>query len=161
MTSKPDERSAQKPGGGDPAANLPFSRVILVEQVPEAGTDVVIQASAAECAALAALDGLAGIGMLEAHFHIAHRPNKGFNVSGHVRASISPICVVSLEAFEATVEEDIDVDFAPQADLPKPRETKSKPETVKSRGLAPLEEQEVDPPDPIVDGKIDLVVCVI
>jgi len=148
MTIKSPERSAVKSRGGSPA-DLPFSRVIAVEHVPEAGTDIAIEANAEERAGLAACDGLAAIGALEARFHVAPRSGKRFNVSGRVSASVMQTCVVTLEPFESTIAEDVNVDFAPTADLPKP-------EAVKTREQAPRAEEEEDLPDEIIDGKIDL-----
>jgi uncharacterized metal-binding protein YceD (DUF177 family) len=148
MTTKSSERAALKSRGGSPA-DLPFSRVALVEQVPEAGIDVAIDATAEERAGLAVCDGLVGIGGLEAFFHVVPRPGKRFNVSGRVSASITQICVVTLEPFESTIAEDVDVDFVLSADLPKP-------EAAKAREPALRDEQEEDPPDEIFDGKIDL-----
>jgi uncharacterized metal-binding protein YceD (DUF177 family) len=129
---------------------------MIVEQVPEAGTDVVIVANAGECTALAAWNGLAGISMLEAHFHVAHRAGRSLNVSGRVSASMTQICGVSLDPFESTIAQEVDVDFVPQEDLSKPKGIKSKYEAAKMRERAPLDEEEEDPPDLIVDGKIDL-----
>jgi hypothetical protein len=157
-------------GSGDaPKADgeneLLFSRPIMVEQIPEAGTDFVIEASADERAALAVCDGLVAIGKLEARFLVAPRPGRRFNVSGRVWASITQTCVVSLDPFESEITEDIDLDFAPSEDLPKsdtmkaeavrPRQAKSKSANMMSHDRGNAEEEE-DPPDPIVDGKIDL-----
>ena len=58
-------------------------------------------------------------------------------------------CVVSLDPFPATVEEDIDVRFAPRDDERAARRRgPEEPETVSMT--------EDDEPDPIIDGRIDL-----
>ncbi len=143
-------KSNQAAGATEPAGRLPFSRVIAVDTIPDHGLDIAIEADADERAALAARDGLVSIGKLEARFHVAHRPRKGFNVSGRVTALITQICVVSLEPFETAVTENVDVDFAP-AEAPAAGHDGG---ALRDRVSSFDEDQ--DPPDPIVDGKIDL-----
>jgi hypothetical protein len=174
MKSKAHEpkinRTAKEPDSGELHENT-FSRPIAIEQVPEAGADFAIEANADERSALAALDGLVAIGKLEARFHVVPRLGGRFNVTGHVTASITQTCVVSLEPFEAVIEEDIDVDFAPAEDIAKQEPVRLDLTKSSSRGQKPgkakfeskmptdqgsLEDDEEDPPDAIIDGKIDL-----
>lgn len=124
----------------------PFSYCIDVAGVPEGGLDVSVTADAEALRALAALDGLAALASLTAEFHVAPRPDSSFNVSGEVRAKVTQICVVSLEPFESTIVEPIDVDFAP-LDMAEARAA--------AMSEAPSGEER-EPPDPIVDGQIDL-----
>ena len=73
----------------------------------------------------------------------------GVRVTGEVHAEVTQLCVVSLEPFAATVDEPVDVRFAPAEAA----------ETARRAGDDDAEMVEVggeDPPDPIVDGKIDL-----
>ncbi len=156
MTSKSDERPVQKPGGFDEAP--PFSRPIIVEQVPEAGTDLVIAATAEECSALALLVGLVGIAKLEGDFHLAHRPRRGFNVSGSVKAVVTQTCVVSLEPFETMVTETVNVNFMPMDVLNQDDFglNQSKIMKTKTQEQTLLNDDDEDPADPIIDGKIDL-----
>jgi hypothetical protein len=118
----------------------PFSYVLDVDRVPEAGLDITISANPQERQALADFDKIPKIGHLDAAFHIAPRGEGCFNVSGEVHARITQICVASLDPFESDVVETIDVDFAPQDQL----------EAVS----VDLDSEE--PPDPIIDGKIDI-----
>ena len=73
----------------------------------------------------------------------------GARVTGAVHGELTQICVVSLEPFPATVDEDVDVRFAPQtaADSGVARRT----EEAQTFSLA-----DEDEPDPVIDGKIDL-----
>lgn len=70
-----------------------FSHPVTVDEIPEQGLDLTINADAATRQALAAADGLAGIATLEADFHVARRGIAEFNVSGSLRAKITQVCV--------------------------------------------------------------------
>ncbi len=126
-----------------------FSHPILVAEVPEGGTDISISADVETLRALADADNLPNIESLDADFHIARRPGERFNVSGEMRAKVTQICVVSLEPFESEIIEPIDVDFAPSKEA---AELAAKWDAAEIAHLEPGE----DPPDPIVDGQIDL-----
>jgi uncharacterized metal-binding protein YceD (DUF177 family) len=120
---------------------LPFSYPIDVDKVPEGGLDLDVSAGPKECEALAAADGIPAISRFDAAFHVVRRAGGRINVSGELRAKVTRICVVSLEPFETDVIEPIDVDFAPETAL----------------SVTPsAEDDQDDPPDPIIDGKIDL-----
>lgn len=132
-----------------PSAEKPFSYPIEVETVPEQGLDVSISADEAARQALAKADGLPAITSLEAEFHVARKGLALFNVSGTVRAWVTQTCVVSLEPFESEIVEDVDVDFAESAAV---LEATARAGSLVSPPGAP----ERDPPDPIIDGTIDL-----
>jgi hypothetical protein len=122
-----------------------FSYPVNVDEVPEQGFDLTISADPPTCQALAAADGLAGIVSLEADFHIARQGIAEFNVSGSVHARVTQVCVVSLEPFDTDVVEEIDVDFAPPAAAAL---ASTMPGAPGASGR--------DPPDPIVEGMIDV-----
>ena len=127
-----------------------FSRPVRVEALPKDGLTQTIEANPAERAALAALNGLPGIAKLTATFVLRRAGRGGVRVSGAVHAEFTQTCVVSLEPFAATLDEPVDVRFAPPAE-----------EGAARRGAsgAPVETILVDAegaPDPIVDGQIDL-----
>jgi uncharacterized metal-binding protein YceD (DUF177 family) len=151
MKSKSNERSANKSGDGDLKEPLPFSRVIDIDHLPDTGREFVIEADAAERAALAAWNGLADLGKLEAVMRVTERMRGRINVRGRVTGLMTQTCVVSLEPFESAFAEEVDVDFVPAEDL-----AKADREAVLSYDRAIQGEDEVEPPDPIIDGKIDL-----
>jgi hypothetical protein len=129
----------------------PFSRMLEVDRVPEEGLDLTINADVDERQALADFDEIPAIGRMEAEFHIARRPRGNFNVSGEVRALVTQTCVVSLEPFDSEIVEAIDVDFAPAS------EGQSTPSAAAGPTEADFEGSDgADPPDPIIDGRIDL-----
>jgi uncharacterized metal-binding protein YceD (DUF177 family) len=124
----------------------PFSRLVRVEPLPRDGLTQTIEADAAERARLAALCNLAAIGALTASFTLRKSGRNGVRVTGQVHAEVTQTCVVSLEPFEAVVDEPIDVRYA--SEPPRRKDGDKEPETV--------DFEAEDPPDPIVDGRIDL-----
>ena len=122
----------------------PFSRPFAVSELRDTGHEIAITARPDERQALAAMDGLAAISRLEADFRIARRGRIGLSVIGRVRASVTQTCVISLELFEAEVSEPISVRY----DL-KRQETPD-------LEAAAFEIGDADPPELVVDGRIDL-----
>ena len=126
----------------------PFSRVIRVEAIPREGQTVTFEADAAEREALAAFLKLAPIEALSAALALTRSGSGGVKVTGAVHGELTQVCVVSLEPFPATVDEEIDVRFAPRAEDGAAGKPWTEPES-----FSMTDEGE---PDPIVDGKIDL-----
>jgi uncharacterized metal-binding protein YceD (DUF177 family) len=124
-------------------AEVGFSRPLRVETLPRDGLTQSVAATASERAALAESNDLVEIAALTADF-VVTRSGRGVRVEGTVHAEVTRTCVVSLEPFPVVIDEDVDVRFAPASER-RPRE---EAETVA------LDVE--DPPDPIVDGKIDL-----
>ncbi len=122
-----------------------FSRPVKVEPLPREGLTVTIEANAKERAALAKLDDLADLAKFTATFSIK-KSGKGVRAVGALHAEATQICVVSLEPFDVTIDEPVDVRFeaarAPQA---------------AAKGQAEIGDLEAeDAPDPIIEGKIDV-----
>src|SRR5947209_20194844 len=92
---------------------LAFSRPLEVDQVPPEGLELTISAREAERHALAAENGLEGLAKLEAQLQVAPSRGGGLVVAGELRARVTQICVVTLEAFDTELVEPIDVKFAP------------------------------------------------
>lgn len=142
-----------------------FSRPLVVDSVPDDGLERLVEADADECAAVATEIGLPAVHTLCAHYDVSRLPGGRLRVEGEVRASITQICVVSLEPFESEVTRSLDVTFAaaPAPDRP-PSERQGAPTSRRRReSEAPRTPEPVkvaagdaDPPDPIVDGRIDL-----
>jgi uncharacterized metal-binding protein YceD (DUF177 family) len=152
MKPKTNGRSVGgKSAGSDLKENRPFSRLVTVDPLSDDGLEVAIEADAGERAALAALDGLVDIAKLVAVFRVTRRPKSMVNVRGRVTATITQTCVVSLEPFETEIAEEVDVDFMRAEDL-----ARAERENAAARDQAKVDAEEIDPPDPIIDGKIDL-----
>jgi hypothetical protein len=126
----------------------PWSVPVTVAQIPEAGLHRDIEASAAERKAMAEVAGLREI--LSAHAALDVTPRSGgrVHVGGHVRARIGQTCVVTLDPIESEIDEPIDLIFAPPGQIPQLADLVD--ESVESGGEIP------DPPEPIVNGVIDL-----
>jgi uncharacterized metal-binding protein YceD (DUF177 family) len=153
------------PGLVDASVHSAFSRPLKVEEVPPEGMVVTISATEAELRAIAAQDGLEGLAKLEGALHIEPWHKGGLAVTGEMRARVTQICVVTLEAFDSEIVEPIDVKFAAAAapDLPPTVAGRLK-RAPRSRSAPRLEEplpgtaalETDDPPDPIIAGRIDL-----
>jgi uncharacterized metal-binding protein YceD (DUF177 family) len=122
---------------------------VIVAQIPDAGLHRAVEASDAVRAAMANIVGLREIMSARASFDLKPKSGGRVHVTGEVHARIGQTCVVTLDPIENDIDEVIDLVFAP-------------PEQI--RNLAALvdeaarsEDDEVpDPPEPIVDGVIDL-----
>jgi hypothetical protein len=80
-------------------------RPIAIDRIGSDGLDVLVEASAAECAALAERLSLPAVLALSCCFHL-ERDNTGtLLVFGRLAARIVQTCVVSLEDFPVSVEE--------------------------------------------------------
>ena len=149
----PDPKS-RKPGPGKTGAKpraAKFMRMLAVEAVPDTGLDIRLCANETECAALADAYGLVAIQTFEADFHVRKQGPERYAVSGVLRALVTQTCVVSLEPFETLVTAPVDVDFAPSdRPLGDPADWKM------TAGGAATSVGLQDPPDPIINGQIDL-----
>ncbi len=114
-----------------------WSVPIVAEDIPDTGLHVEIDAPAPVRAALAALAGLRDLPRLSATFDLA-RKGTVVHVSGQVNAHVGQKCVVTLEPIESDLSEPVDLIFAPPEALPTQ--------------VADADE----PPEPLVDGKLDL-----
>ncbi|MGA2638909.1 YceD family protein [Methylocella sp.] len=144
------------PAGG--ASNL--SRIVEVDEVPEGGLQIAIRADAAERAAIAKSAGLIAVESLEAALEIAKQGEGKFKVVGPLRARIVQTCVVSLEPFESEIHAEVAADFAGHARKSLPRRSRSTRDAAREAeavdDLAQSFAAQLDAPDPIVDGRIDL-----
>jgi len=137
--------------GGPP----PFSRPLTVASVGEAGLRLKWPASEAECAALAELDGLVALRDLLVVAEASRRGKEGLYVKGRVTAVVTQTCVVTLEPFETAVDEAFEVEFAPQAEA-EAAYARAMAEIEAAQDKAAVLAEQRDPPDPIINGKIDL-----
>jgi hypothetical protein len=128
--------------------SAPFRRIVRVDAIPQDGQTLAIEASPSEREALASLYRIPAIAALTATLRLDRAGRGGARVMGAVHADFTQICVVSLEPFAATVDEDIDVKFAPRPDEDSGRRPLRETETLSIAGE--------DEPDPVIEGKIDV-----
>ena len=126
----------------------PFTRMARIDALPRDGQTVTIEASPAEREALAALFKLPAIAGLTATLRVEPAGRGGARVTGVVHGELTQTCVVSLEPFAATVDEAVDVRFAPETQEDSARRA--------ARETLTFSLADEDDPDPVVDGRIDL-----
>ncbi|TCT01549.1 YceD family protein [Aquabacter spiritensis] len=123
-------------------SEAPYSFIVRIADLPQTGTVFRLEPDAATRDRLARHIDVLAIHRLEAELSV--RPvGEGARVTGGISADLQQMSVVSLEPFDTTIGEDVDVRFEPQAD-PEPTPDES------------AEDLERDPPDPLVDGQVDL-----
>jgi hypothetical protein len=165
------EHSAMDNDNSQEGNPFPFSRRLQASAVPVEGLEVVVRPNAEECAALAQQNDLRALTGLEARLHVARSGAEGLEVSGRLRAKVRQTCVVTLEDFDAEVDEAVRLRFAPP---PRPVKAASAAPTRRAaRKIDRWKEQEEEPappqiidieedaPDPLIGGAIDLgaIVC--
>jgi hypothetical protein len=145
---------SRKPGPGKTGAKpgaAKFMRMLAVETVPDTGLDIMLCANETECAALAEAYGLVAVQTFEAGFHVRKQGPKRYEVSGVLHALVTQTCGVSLEPFETLVSAPVEVEFAP-CHRPLGEPVSRKMTAIGAAIFAGLQ----DPPDPIINGQIDL-----
>lgn len=88
-------------------------RPLLAARIGPEGQETRVEATPAECAALARRFGLPAIRALACRFRLRPLAGGAIAAEGALRAEVVQVCVVSLEAFPATVAEDFAVRFVP------------------------------------------------
>ena len=126
----------------------PFSRIVRVDALPRDGQTFEIEASDSEREALALSYKLPAIQALVATLRVHPTSGGGAEVTGHVHGELTQTCVVSLDPFPGTVDEEVDVRFAPIDEKSPARRPPDEPLTVSM--------DEEDDPDPLINGRIDL-----
>ncbi|MDP2408693.1 MAG: DUF177 domain-containing protein [Pseudolabrys sp.] len=120
-----------------------WSVPVNVDDIPDSGLHMKIEATAEIRAAVAKLASVRDMPHLAASFDLS-RQGAAVHITGQVDARVGQSCVVTLEPLETTVAEPVDVTFAPAAAIaPVPGDHE--------RTLS-----EPEPPEPLVGGRVDL-----
>lgn len=122
----------------------PWRLPVAVADIPETGRRFDLVADEHVRAALAKIAGVASVPRLEAEFELTRHGRDGVRVVGHVSATVEQTCVLTLEPLENTVEESVDLLFAP------PRDGAS------TSTAAVKAARSDDPPEALRDGIVDL-----
>ncbi|AWM07922.1 YceD family protein [Bradyrhizobium symbiodeficiens] len=128
----------------------PWRVPVLVAQIPDTGLHRKLEASAAERQAMAETGGLREVLSAQADFDVVPRSGGRVQVTGSVRARIGQTCVVTLDPIESEVDEEVDLTFAPEA------EARRLADLIAERRDDEDPSEVADPPEPIVNGIIDL-----
>lgn len=130
-----------------------LSRPVVVDQVPADGRPLTVRATAEECAAVADRLGLDGLDRLDGRLTVrplgARRGVTRMELTGAFDADVRQTCVVSLAPLHRSVTGTLHVRYSTAADDP----------ATTDRGEVSVEpdgDAADDPPDPIVDGVIDV-----
>jgi len=132
-------------------AGSPWSVPVAVEDIPDTGLHMAIEAPAAVRSGLADIAGLRDLSQLSAVFDLTRQGTgvgAGVHISGQVSARVGQTCVVTLEPIEGVVEEAVDLKFAPAPG------SGAAPESKGPRKRALLGDDE--PPEPLDNGSVDL-----
>jgi hypothetical protein len=130
-------------------SNRPWSVAVRLDEVPELGRHVDLEADAEVRAALAAPAGVDAIERLTASFDLTRQGRDGLHVSGSVQATVRQACVVTLEPVVNTIEEAVEVDYAPPDESKKAAEVADPEDDEAARSSA-------DEPEPLIGNSVDL-----
>jgi len=126
----------------------PWHVRVAVEDIPESGLHVELEAPETVRAAIAPAAGLHSMPMLKASFDLTRRGN-AVHVGGLVEAEVGQTCVVTLEPIDNRVSEEVDLLFSPDV-APVTEAAAEEPHSVGHTA------DEDDLPEPLVGGVIDL-----
>lgn len=128
----------------------PWRAPVTVAHIPDTGLHRQLEASAAERHAMADLAGVREILSAQASFDVVPKSGGRVQVTGHVRARVGQTCVVTLDPMESEIDEEVDLIFAPEAEVRRLAD-------LIEEGQDDEEPPEVaDPPEAVVNGIIDL-----
>ncbi len=129
-----------------------FDGQILALDVAADGLEIVVNADENDRGKLAEDLGILSVDVFEATVMARPWRKSGVRLDGVIRATAQQNCVVTLDAVSEKIEESFSLRLLPEQELTALEETDE---------IVIDPEAEVDPPDPIVDGKIDVgaIVC--
>lgn len=90
------------------------SRPLILDRIGPNGLDFTVDATPAECGALALRMDLPAVHALSCRFHLNREGGDVVVAQGHLNALVTQTCVVTLEDFEASIEEIFTVRFVPE-----------------------------------------------
>lgn len=138
------------------AESFPLQRIFDVADLKPEGVDVVVETTPEEREALAQFLDLPAIHRLDGAFRLTGNERR-VTVRGEVHAAIVQTCTVSLEPFDTSVHEEVEVVFEDQGVVPFDARAKQAPRSAADIPAALRDlESELDAPDELIDGKIDL-----
>src|ERR1700731_3409443 len=126
----------------------PWRVPVIVAQIPETGLHRDIEADQPAREVMAEVAGLREILSANASLDVTPKGGGRFHVAGHVRARIGQTCVVTLDPIENDIDEEVDLIFAPPEQIPDLADLVDE--------VADSDTEIPDPPEPIVNGVIDL-----
>jgi uncharacterized metal-binding protein YceD (DUF177 family) len=123
----------------------PLSRLLRVDEIRD-GAQGEIEATQPELAAIAKLLDLRGVKELSFAYCLSHGGGERLRLEGRLTATVTQTCVVSLEPVEASLDVPVEAEFWPVSLI----------DQLEQSAEDPGGPGQLDWPEPIVDGKIDL-----
>jgi uncharacterized metal-binding protein YceD (DUF177 family) len=130
----------------EPTSDGIWSVPVALGDVPATGRHFDLVPDASRRDSIARLAGLAALPRLDASFDVAPYGRSGLQVVGRVSATVSQLCVVTLEPIENEIDESVDLVFAPVDAVP----------LLADGSGGEIEIPHDDGSEPLVDGTIDL-----
>jgi uncharacterized metal-binding protein YceD (DUF177 family) len=93
-----------------------FHRPLSLDRIGSRGVDLTIEANPAECSALADRMNLPAVLAVSCEFHLIRESRDIVLARGVLRARVTQICVISLDEFDADVQEIFQVRFVPSGE---------------------------------------------
>ncbi|RDJ23274.1 DUF177 domain-containing protein [Bosea caraganae] len=137
-----------------PETSAPLSQPIRVETIKPRGSHARVTATGDVLAKIARALDLASLESLEARYELA-RNGERVKLEGEIVAELHQTCIVTLEPFPVRLKVPLKLDFAPEAEVLAAAQRQEERE---EKGEIDLEIMlnEADPPEPIIDGMVDL-----
>ncbi len=137
----------------------PLSNRVEVARLPARGSEITLQATESERAAIARALGILGVRSLSGQIALTPR-GKRVVAKGRIKAEVTQACVVTLDPVEQSVDEEIDLTFAsPEEAAAAERRAFGDPDAEGERELLVDPKTLLDPetlPEPIEGGVIDV-----
>ncbi|WP_299812322.1 DUF177 domain-containing protein [uncultured Roseibium sp.] len=134
---------------------FPYSFKVTAASVIDKDQTVLVAPDEAGLKAIDKAFDLEAVHDLKAEFTLKPYRKAGLRVVGPISATITQVCVVSLEPFQSSLKLDVDRTF--EAHSGKQRKIRD----LNEDGEIEIDLESLDPPDVIVDGVLDLgaVIC--
>lgn len=124
---------------------IPLTHLVAVNNLSGQGREVSLVATAAERVNIAEDCGLAGLERLTAQYTVTKGSGRLVAVQGHISATVIQSCGVTLKPVEEEVEADVALSYTLD---PRAAEAAAEGEVI-------VNPDDEDPPEPVIDGKID------
>ncbi len=95
---------------------LEFHRPLALDRIGPTGLDLTVEANPNECSALAVRMNLPAVLAMSCAFHLIRESRDLVLARGVLQARIRQTCAISLEEFDATLEEVFQVRFVPSGE---------------------------------------------
>jgi uncharacterized metal-binding protein YceD (DUF177 family) len=96
--------------------NPEFHRPLSLDRIGPHGLDLTVEATSAECSALAVRMNLPAVLALSCTFHLVREGRDIVLARGALHAKVTQTCVISLDDFDTAVEEVFQVRFVPSGE---------------------------------------------